>query len=72
MSYCLLGLRHHIVIGCHNDYGNVSNLSTAGTHGSECLVTRSIQECYVTAIFQLNIIGAYVLSYTAGLTGYYI
>jgi hypothetical protein len=38
------GLRHHAVVGGHNDDGHVSDLRAAGAHGGERLVTWCVEE----------------------------
>ena len=67
-----LGLRHNVVIGSYYDDGNIGNLSTTCTHSGKCLVTRGVEECYVTTVFQFHVVGTNVLSNTTGLTGDYI
>ena len=68
MSDSLLGGRHHGIVGSHNDDGDVGNLSTTGTHGGKCLVTRSVEEGDAASVFQFHVIGTNVLCDTACLT----
>ena len=63
----LLGSRHHTVVGCDDDDGDIRHLCTASTHGSEGLMTRSIQECDVPSILQLYVVSTDVLGNTTGL-----
>ena len=65
----LFGLRHDVVVGSHDDDGDVGDLGTAGTHGSECLMTRGIEEGDMTAIVKRHVVGTDVLRDTTGLTG---
>ena len=65
----LLGLRHHAVVGSDDDNSNIGHLGTTGTHGSKCLVSRSIEEGDSTAVVQLHRVGTDVLGDTTGLTG---
>src|SRR5512137_1345401 len=59
-------LRHDSVIGCYYEHGNIGHLSTAGAHGSESFVARSIQEGHLLAI-DLYLVGSDVLSDAARL-----
>ena len=68
MSDGFLCGRHHGVVGCDDDDGDIGNLSTAGTHGSERLMTRGIKEGDATTIRELNIVGSNVLGDTTSLT----
>ena len=45
---------------------------TTGTHSGKCLVTRSIQECNMTSVFQFHIVSTDMLGDTPCLTGNYI
>ena len=62
------GLGHDAVVRSHNQYGNISDLSAAGTHGGECLMSGGIQEGDGLAV-DAYLIGADVLGNAAGLTG---
>ncbi len=64
--YCL---RHHIVVGSYYDDCKVSNLGTSGTHGGECLMARSVEECYAAPVRQFHVICAYMLRYATCLAG---
>ena len=66
------GLRHHVVVGCYNDNGNVSNLGTTGTHGGKRLVTRCIEESNLSAIFEFHIVRTDVLGDTTRFTCNYV
>ena len=66
------GLRHHIIVGRHNNNGDVGNLRTAGTHGGKCFVARGIEEGDFAAIFEFNIVGPDMLGNTARFAGNYI
>ena len=66
------GLRHHGVVGCHNDDTYIGYLGTAGTHGGKCLMARSVEEGYVASVGQLHTVRTYVLGYTACLAGDYV
>ena len=61
MGNRLLSGRHHRVIGCNDNDGDIGHLSTAGTHGSEGFVTWSIKESNLTAIGQRHTVGPDVL-----------
>ena len=63
------GLRHHVVIGSYDDNGNIRRFGTAGTHGGKRLMTRSIEERYLTSVFQRHVISTDVLCNTTGFTG---
>ena len=64
----LLGSRHHTVIGCDDDDGDIRHLRTTSTHGSEGLMTRSIQECDESSILQLYVVSTDVLGNATSLT----
>ena len=68
----LLGGRHHRVVGCNDDDGNIGDLSTTGTHGGECLVTRGVEESDLSAVLQFHVVGTDVLRDTTGLTGNHV
>ena len=65
----LLRLRHDVVVGSHNDNGNIRHLSTTSTHGSKGLVTRRVEERNVASVLERHIVSANVLRNTTGLTG---
>ena len=65
----LLGGGHHGVVGSDDDDGDIRNLSTAGTHGGERLMTRSIKERNLASVLQLYVVGTDVLCDAARLTG---
>ena len=65
----LLGLGHHVVVGSHDDDGDVGHLGTTGTHGCKGLVTGSVKEGDATAILELHVVGTDVLCDTTSLTG---
>ena len=69
MRNSLLGLRHDVVVGCDDDDCNIGHLCTAGTHGSKCLVARSVEEGHMTAVLQGHVIGSDVLRNATCLTG---
>ena len=68
----LHGLRHHGIVGCDYDDGQVGHLRTAGTHRRKRLVSRGIEECDSTTVVERDVIGTDVLGDTTGLTGDYI
>ena len=68
MSDSLLGGRHHRVVGCDDDDGDICNLSTTGTHSSKGLVTRGIQEGNLSTILQFHVVSTDVLGNTTSLT----
>ena len=72
MSDSLLGSRHHRVIGCDDDDGDIGSLGTTGTHGGKRLVTWSIKEGYLATAFQGHTIGTDMLGNTTCLTGNHI
>ena len=63
------GLRHHVVIGSHNDDGDIRCLGTAGTHGGKRFVTRSIEERNLAPVFQCHVVSTDMLRDTTRLTG---
>ncbi len=67
-----LGLRHHGVVRCHDDNGQVCHLGTAGTHGRKGFMTGRIQEGDATAVLQLHAVGANVLGNATGFSGNHI
>ena len=72
MSDSLFGSRHHRVIGCDDDDGDIGSLGTTGTHGGKRLVTWSIKEGYLATAFQGHTIGTDMLGNTTRLTGNHI
>ena len=60
-----LGLRHHAVVGRHHQDHDVGGLRTAGAHGGERLVARSVQERDHAAL-GFHVVGADVLGDAAG------
>ncbi len=72
MIDCLDGLGHHVVVGGHDDDGQVGHLGTTGTHGRERLVTRGIEERDVASVVQLDIVCADMLRDTSGLAGNHV
>ena len=72
MGDSLLGGGHYRVVGSDDDDGDISNLSTAGTHGGECLVTRGIEECDASSVAQLHVVCTDVLGDTTCLTGNHV
>ena len=44
MADGLDGLRHNAVVCCNNEYCNICNMCSAGTHCREGFVTRRIEE----------------------------
>ena len=72
MTDGLLSLWHDVVIGSNDNNGNIGDLSTTGTHGSERLVTWRIEEGDVLAVLHLHVVSTDVLSDTTGLTSNHI
>ena len=62
------GLRHYTVICCYNQNCNVGYLCAAGTHSSESLMARGIQEDNLLALV-VNLVSTDMLGNTAGLAG---
>ena len=62
------GLRHHAVVGGHDQHGDVRHLRPTGAHGGERLVARRVEEGDLLAL-DLHLIGADVLGDAAGLAG---
>ena len=62
-------LRHHAVIGRHDQDHQVSDLRAAGTHCGEGLVTRRVDENHRMAVRRLDLVGADSLRDAAGLAG---
>ena len=69
MGNGLLRGRHDAVVSRNDDDGNIGHLCSTGTHGSEGLVTRSIQESYLTSVLQFHVVGTDVLRDATCLTG---
>ena len=67
-----LRLRHHVIIGCHNNDRDIRYFRTTGTHSGKRLMTRSIQERNTASVFQLYVVSTDVLCNTSGFTGNYI
>ena len=63
----LHGLRHHIVVGGHDDDTEVGDFGASGTHGGEGLVARGVEEGDVAAVAESHMVGADVLGDAAGL-----
>ena len=72
MGDSLLGSRHHGVIGCDDDDGDIGGLCTTGTHGGKRFVTWSIQEGYLATAVQGHTVSTDVLGNTTRLTGNHI
>ena len=68
MSDSLFGGRHHRVIGCDDDDGDIGSLGTTGTHGGKRLVTWSIKEGNLAATVQRNTVCTDMLGNTTCLT----
>ena len=69
MVDCLLGLRHHVVVGSHDDDGYIGHLGTAGTHGGKRFVSRRVEEGNLSSVFQRDVVGTDVLRDAACLAG---
>ena len=54
------GLRHHTVVGGHDQHGNIGDVRPAGPHFGECFVPRRIDEGDFPAI-ALDLVGPNVL-----------
>ena len=63
------GLGHHVVVGCHDDDGEVGYLGSAGTHGGEGFMTRGVEECDVATIVELDVVSTDMLGDTSSLAG---
>ena len=66
VSDCLLGLRHHSVVGRNDEHYDIGNLCAARAHCRERLMTGSIEEGD-NALGCLDMISADVLRDAAGL-----
>ena len=60
MADGFFGLRHHAVVGRHDQHGDVGDVGAAGTHFGERLVARRIDEGDLAAVL-FDLIGADVL-----------
>ena len=69
MRDSLPGSRHHRVVSRNNNNSYIGNLSTAGTHGRESLVSGRIEEGYLTTTFQRNAVSSNMLGNTSRLAG---
>ncbi len=69
---CLDGLRHDVVIGRYDDDTQVSDFGTTCTHSGKRFVSRSVEECEVASVGELDVVGSDVLCNATGLTGDYI
>ena len=69
MRYGLLGGRHHGVVGRDDDDGDIGNLRTAGTHGRERLMSRSVEECNPSSVLKFDVVCADMLCDASGLSG---
>ena len=67
MCYGFLGLRHHSIIGCHDQDDNVSTLGAARPHGSKRGMTGSIQESNLLSL-KFHLVGSNVLGDAPGFT----
>ena len=67
-----LGLRHHVVVGSHNDDSNIRSFGTASTHSGKRFMSRSIKERNLAAVFQRYVVSTDVLCDTTGFTGNHI
>ena len=68
MVDCLDGLRHHCVIGCDNDDGQVGELGTSCTHRREGLVSRGVEEGDLPAVGENHVVCSDVLCDSSGLS----
>ncbi len=62
------GLRHHAVVGGHDDHRDVGDLGAAGAHGREGLVAGGVEEGDRVVVV-VDLVGADVLGDAAGLAG---
>ena len=69
MSYCFLCLGHNIVVGSHDNDGNIRHLCTAGTHGRKCLMSGRVEERHVATVVERHIVGTNVLRDASRLSG---
>ena len=72
MIDCFLRLRHHVIIGSHNNDSNIRYFRTTCTHSGKRFVTRSIEERDTATVFQLHVICTDMLCNTSGFTGNYV
>ena len=68
----LFRLRHHRVIRCHNNDGQIRHLRTTSTHRREGLVTWGVQECHFPALGQFHAVCTNVLRDATRFTGNHI
>ncbi len=66
MVDCFDRLRHHVVVGRHDDDGQVGYFRASGTHCGERLVARGVEEGYVASVGKLHVVCAYVLGDASG------
>ena len=71
MIDCFDSLRFHTVVCCNYKDCNIGRISTSHTHSCECFMSRSIQECDLSARYRYHIC-TNVLGNTASLTVCYI
>ncbi len=64
----LFGLRHHAVVGCHNEHDDVGNLRAARAHSRERFVARRVDEHH-PALAYMRFIRADVLRDSARFAG---
>ena len=67
------GLRHHAVIGRHDQHDDVGGRRTAGPHGGERLVTRGVDEGdrpVLAVVLDVDLVGTDVLGDAAGLVAH--
>ena len=62
-------LWHHIVVGRHDDDGEVGDFRTTGTHGGKRLMTGGIEECDMATVGEFHVICTDMLGDTTGLAG---
>ena len=63
------GLRHHLVVGRHDQHDDIGDLRAARAHRGERLVARRVEEGDRLAARQFDVIGADVLRDAAGFAG---
>ncbi len=57
-------LGHNTIVSGNNEYYDIRNLCTAGTHHGKCFVTWSIKECN-GSLWSCNLVGTNLLGNTA-------
>src|SRR5450759_1073842 len=72
MIYSFYCLWHNAIISCNHYDCYVSDLSTAGTHGSKSFMTRSIKESDLAPVLKNNSIGSDMLCNPPCFTCYHI